>query len=152
MAGAATGPTRLCRVNEAPIDLAELVSFVTADACGAIATFVGTVRSPNDGQDVVHIDYQGYPAMIAAEMDRIADELERDAEGLRLALVHRLGRLLPAEASIAVVVSSPHRDAALDACRAGIEACKRRLPVWKYEVGSAGEGFVHGRSDAAPTL
>jgi molybdopterin synthase catalytic subunit len=145
------GSTR-CLVVEEPVDLQALVAAVSHDECGAVATFLGTVRSPNAGQSVQYIDYEGYPAMIVAEMQRIGDELHAVNSGLRVILTHRLGRLRPGEASIAVVVASPHRAAALDACRDGIEACKRRLPVWKYEVGESSEGFVRGRSDASPTL
>ncbi|MEZ4605274.1 MAG: molybdenum cofactor biosynthesis protein MoaE [Deinococcales bacterium] len=38
--------------------------------------FVGTVRSPNRGQVVTSIDYQGYEAMMKTQMAVIADELE----------------------------------------------------------------------------
>jgi molybdopterin synthase catalytic subunit len=134
------------------IDLAALVAEVEEPRCGAIATFLGTVRSPNDGQDVRYIDYQGYDAMIRAEMERIAAEL-REAHDVRgVVLAHRLGRLAPGVASIAIVVSSEHRGPALVACSEAIELCKQRLPVWKYEVGQAREGFVAGRNDAAATL
>ena len=50
-----------------------------------------------------------------------------------LGLHHRLGRLEIGEASIAIVVASPHRDAGFAALRAAIEAVKRDLPVWKRE-------------------
>ncbi len=46
----------------------------------------------------------------------------------RLAIVHRLGRLEIGETSVLIAVSSPHRAAAFDACRYGIDTLKRTVP------------------------
>jgi molybdopterin synthase catalytic subunit len=139
-------------VGEAPIDLQELIAFVTDPAYGAIATFVGTVRSPNAGVEVAYIDYEGYDAMIRTQMAEVAVELRREGQLGRIALAHRLGRLRPGEASIAVAVSGRHRRETLAACQHGIDLCKERLPVWKYEVGADGGAWVAGSSEAAPPL
>lgn len=151
-----TAPAALERyrfdVVEVPIELGELLAQAADPAWGARASFVGSVRSPNRGATVHHIDYEGYRAMMLAEMRRLADEVAaRHALG-RCVIVHRLGRLQPGEVSLAVVVASPHRQDALQACEALVEGLKARLPVWKYEVDDAGGTFVAGRSDAGPTL
>ena len=44
------------------------------------------------------------------------------------------------EASIAVVVASPHRAAAFDACRAIVEAVKADVPIFKRELWDDGRG------------
>lgn len=139
-------------VGEAPIDLGALVSAVAAPTFGAIATFVGTVRSPNAGVEVAYIDYEGYDAMIVTQMGEVAASLRSDASLGHIALAHRLGRLRPGEASIAVVVSGRHRRETLEACRRGIDLCKERLPVWKYEVGADGGAWVDGSSGVAKPL
>lgn len=139
-------------VGREPIDLAELVSFVTAPPFGAIASFVGTVRSPNRGSEVFYIDYEGYEAMIETQMRAVIAELRSHAELGHIALAHRLGRLLPGEGSIAVVVSGRHRRETLEACHRGIDLCKQRLPVWKYEVGNDGGAWLPGSSTVAQPL
>jgi len=128
-----------------PLDLSTLSSEVGDARSGAIASFVGTVRSPNLGREVFWIDYEGYDAMIQAELERIASELRAAFPLLGLALAHRLGRCLPGEASIAVVACSPHRAAAFDACREALERCKARLPIWKHESDETGAHWVDGR-------
>jgi molybdopterin synthase catalytic subunit len=47
--------------------------------------------------------------------------------------VHRLGVVLPGEASVAVAVSAPHRAAAFEAARWLIDTLKEEVPIWKQE-------------------
>jgi len=163
----------LLAVTEEPIDLSALFSAVGAPGLGATASFVGTVRSPNRGKQVSYIDYEGYGELINTVMAEIAAEArDRFASGgspeasagstvaaaagaasLRVAVVHRLGRIFPGEASLAVVIASVHRRSALEACAFVVEACKERLPVWKLEVTAGGSAeYVAGVTKAAPTL
>ena len=110
------------------------------------------MRSPNLGQNVRYIDYEGYEAMILGQMKRAAEELRGRLELGRIVIAHRLGRLEPGEASIMIVISSKHRRAALDACSSLIDRLKELLPVWKFEVADEAEGWVAGSSVAAETL
>lgn len=135
-----------------PIDPAQLLASVGSPACGAVASFLGSVRSPNRGQPVLHIDYEGYEAMMVAEMERLVQDLRARFEVGPVAIAHRLGRLRPGEIGLAVAVASAHRGAALEACADLVESLKTRLPVWKYEVGPERSSFVEGRTEAGPTL
>ena len=141
----ADAPFRLhLGLTREPLDLAPLIDDVADARSGAVASFLGTVRSPNRGRAVHRIDYQGYDAMVEAELERIAAELREAHRLLGLAIVHRLGVCLPGEASIAIVASSPHREAAFDACRDALERCKARLPIWKHEADEDGDHWVAG--------
>jgi len=62
----------------------------------------------------------------------------------RVALWHRLGRVLPSEGSILIVLSAPHRPEAFKACRYAIERVKQILPVWKKEFLPDGSYWVEG--------
>lgn len=139
-------------VTDAPLDLGDYHQRVAAPEYGAIASFLGTVRSPNLGQPVRYIDYQGYEAMIITQMRVIANELREAFELGKLLLAHRLARLEPGEASIAVVISAKHRRDALQACQQGIDRAKELLPVWKYEVGDRDAHWVPGAAKAGPLL
>lgn len=141
MSDATPGPEVLLVTYE-PLDLGRLIAAVADQRSGAVATFLGTVRSPNEGHVVRWIDYEGYEAMIDAELGRIALGVRRDHGVLGLALAHRLGRCSPGEASIAIVATSPHREAAFEACRAALTRCKARLPIWKHEVSEAGARWI----------
>jgi molybdopterin synthase catalytic subunit/molybdopterin converting factor small subunit len=139
-------------VTEAPLELAHYVALVSAPAYGAVSTFSGTVRSPNHGQDVRSIDYQGYEPMILSQMKRAALELRERFELGRITFAHRLGLLLPGEASIAIAISSAHRRDSLLATHAAIDRLKELLPVWKLETNTDGSHWVEGSATAAETL
>lgn len=116
-----------------PIDIASLTLEVSKDAHGAIASFIGTVRSSNDGKSVSGIDYSAYDAMAAKEMQAIAAEAGSKFNTDSIVVEHRLGLLSVGEASVAIVVSHGRRAPALDAVRYIIEALKTRVPIWKCE-------------------
>lgn len=139
-------------VGTEPVDVADVCERLADDALGGVALFLGRVRSPNAGQQVYYLEYEGYQEMILSEMADIAAELRSRFGELRLAMLHRLGRLEPREISLVVAVASPHRAAALSACAAGVEAVKNRLPVWKLEVGATGSTYVAGTSTAGEVL
>jgi molybdopterin converting factor subunit 1 len=139
-------------VTEAELELPHYFALVRDPRFGAIASFVGSVRSPNDGAVVHAIDYQGYEAMILSQMRVVASEVRERFKAGRVVLAHRLGRLEPGEASIAIVIAAVHRAEALSACHYAIERCKALLPVWKREATSQGERWVPGTTPDVRTL
>ena len=130
------------RVTKGPIDLQELVRFVTDAEAGAIATFIGTTRNNNEGRTVIALDYDGYVQMAEKELARIGEEAQKQWQICRIAIVHRLGPVQITEASVVIAVSSGHRDAAFAACRFAIEEIKRTVPIWKKEVFEGGEVWI----------
>ena len=130
------------RVTKGPIDLQELVRFVTDAEAGAIATFIGTTRNNNDGRTVIALDYDGYVAMAEKELARIGEDAKKRWQIFRMAIVHRLGPVQITEPSVVIAVSSGHREAAFAACRFAIEEIKRTVPIWKKEVFEGGEIWI----------
>lgn len=121
-------------LTRAPLDLAPLLAAVADPGCGAQAVFLGTVRNHNDGREVVAIDYSAYAPMAESVLARIVAGLEVSTPGLRLTLLHRLGKLAVGEAAIAIVAASPRRDGALGAIRTALERVKSEAPIWKREI------------------
>jgi len=116
-----------------PIDVPALIHEVADHANGATSLFVGTVRSSNDGKEVLMIEYSAYEEMAQSEMRRIlAEAAEKFAVG-QIAVEHRLGTLAIGDASIAIATGNPRRAPAIDAMRYVIEELKRRVPIWKLE-------------------
>lgn len=152
MSAQAAAERDVLAVTHDELRIEPLVAELIEPACGAVATFLGTVRSPNQGQEIDVIDYQGYEPMILSELRRLADELHERYDIARLAIQHRLGRLSPGEVSLIIVVTSGHRRPALVACQEALELVKSRLPVWKYEIGKERADFVPGKAEAGPTL
>ena len=130
------------RVQDEPIDLNELVRYVTDAEAGAIATFIGTTRNNNEGRKVIALDYDGYPEMAEKELARIGAEAKNKWPICKMAIVHRLGPVQIGEASVIIVVSSAHRDAAFAASRFAIEEIKKTVPIWKKEMFEGGEVWI----------
>ncbi len=139
-------------VTEDVLDLGACVLRASAPEYGAVSSFLGTVRSPNQGRNVAYIDYQGYEAMILEQMRRAAAELRAQFGLGRIVFGHRLGKLTPGEASIVIVVSSQHRKEALLAAHVAIDRLKELLPIWKLEATPEGQSWVEGSTTAAEPL
>lgn len=135
-----------CEMTAEPLSLAAADLYLVKPQYGAQAYFVGTVRSPNQGKDVEFIEYEGYDALARKVMQGAADTARERHGELRVYIQHRVGRLLPGEASILIGVASPHRRAALEACDDIIEYLKVHVPVWKHEGDEDGQHWVPGQT------
>lgn len=138
------------RLTFDPIDPDRLVAAVRRPTRGAVATFVGTVRSPNRGKEVLHIEYSAYEPMAEQVLDAIEAELRDRYPEIGVAALHRLGRIGVGDASVVVAVAAPHRQEALQACSDWIEQMKVRVPIWKKEFYSDGSAWVDNRDCTDP--
>ena len=132
-----------------PINHAEIVNSVECPEAGAIATFDGVVRNNARGKMVTHLFYEAYDGMALKEMESIAKSILKEQSILRLAIVHRIGKLEIGESSILIAVSSGHRAEAFQACRTTIDRVKERVPIWKKEYYVAGEFWVESYSGSS---
>ena len=123
----------MIRLTRDPIDHAALTEQVRSPHCGAVVTFLGTVRDLTGDKVTVALDYEAYPGMAEKKLAEIeADVRDRWPVG-DVALVHRLGRMEVGEVSVAVAVGCPHRADAFAACRHAIDRLKELVPIWKQE-------------------
>ncbi|HEY8077845.1 MAG TPA: molybdenum cofactor biosynthesis protein MoaE [Labilithrix sp.] len=129
-------------LREGPLSVDEATREVTRPGAGGIAVFVGVVRDENDGRSVTRLEYSAYASMAVKEMLAICDEIEREIEGARVAVQHRVGALVVGDAAVVCVASAPHRGEAFRACRALIDRIKERVPIWKREHGPDGAAWV----------
>ena len=134
------------RITDKPINLQELVDYVTDPEAGAIVPFIGTTRNNNEGRRVIALDYEGYREMAEKELARIGEQAREKWPICKMAIVHRLGPVQIGEASVIIVVSSAHRDAAFAASRFAIEEIKKTVPIWKKEVFEGGEVWIGTQS------
>ncbi len=120
------------RVTSDPLDPHRIEERARLNGCGAIATFVGVVRDPDDdGTRVPHLDYEAYQEMAEKELALVAGEALDRFSVHHVLVHHRTGRVLRSEPSVVVVVSAPHRQPALQACAYVIDELKARAPIWK---------------------
>jgi molybdopterin synthase catalytic subunit len=115
------------------IDHHALTEAVRRNDCGAVVTFLGTVRDLTGDQVTVGLDYEAYPAMAEKKLAEIERETRARWAVGEMMLVHRLGHLEVGEISVAVAVSCAHRGKAFEACRFAIDQLKELVPIWKKE-------------------
>jgi molybdopterin synthase catalytic subunit len=139
-------------LTTAALPVAEATEWATTPRSGAVVTFLGVVRDHAEGRDgVTGLTYEAYEEVAVRRMHEIAADARRRWPDLeRIALLHRTGDLDLSEASVAVVVSSPHRAEAFDAARFAIDTLKETVPIWKREHWAGGADWATSAHDARP--
>lgn len=113
--------------------------------------FLGTTREFTDGRRTVSLDYECYPEMAAATLHELEAESRRRWPLIELSVVHRVGHLELGEVSVAIAVSSAHRQAAFEAGQWLIDTMKQVVPIWKKEHGADGTSrWVHSGTGHRP--
>ena len=115
------------------IDTAALTAAAARPDCGAVLAFLGTTRNQHEGRAVVLLEYEAYERMALEALAHIETEVCARFAVRSCAIVHRLGEVPPAQASVVVVVAAVHRGPAFDACRWAMDELKRTVPIWKKE-------------------
>jgi molybdopterin synthase catalytic subunit/molybdopterin converting factor small subunit len=120
--------------------LEEALDATAAPDAGGTVAFVGTVRQ--DGGRVDRLRYSAYPEMADRVLRDVADEAAGKWPLHGVAILHAVGDLPVGERTVVVACSAAHRGEAFEACRYVIDEVKRRAPIWKKEIGPAGERWV----------
>jgi len=137
-------------LTENPIDIAAVVDSARSPAAGAVVLFLGTAREMTGRRKTSSLEYEAYPEMARAKLGELDDEARRRWPLVECALVHRLGHLDIGEVSVAIAVSSAHRDPAFEAGRWLIDRVKEVVPIWKKENWADGTSeWVHPGLEAS---
>ena len=123
---------------------------------GAICSFVGTVRDTRalTGQahdEIQSMELEHYPGMTEKSIEAMIEEAHRRFDFYAARVVHRVGRLLPADQIVLVAVTSAHRGESFKACEFLMDYLKTQAPFWKKEQSPQGAQWVDARvsDDAA---
>jgi molybdopterin synthase catalytic subunit len=126
------------------LDRDALVAAVSNPGVGGVVIFEGVVRDNARGKQVRYLEYDVYPEMAIQQIRAIVAEAEKRWGVDCVAVAHRIGRIEIGEASVIIVVATPHRAEAFEACRYIIDTLKTTVPIWKKEVATNGEEWVEG--------
>jgi MoaE-MoaD fusion protein len=118
----------------------EALAAVASAEAGGTVVFVGSVRA--EAGRVERLAYSAYEAMAERVLREVAEEAAAKWPLEGVAVLHGIGELDVGERTVAVACSAPHRAEAFEACRHVTDEVKRRVPVWKKEVGPGGERWV----------
>jgi molybdopterin synthase catalytic subunit len=141
----------MVRLTHDPIDHAILTDGVRRPGCGAVVSFLGTVRDLTGDEVTVALEYEAFPPMAERMMAEIVADVRARWPVGEVTVVHRLGRLEVGEISLAVAVSAPHRADAFAACWHAIDRLKEVVPIWKKDLGIGRAEWVHPDRPTAST-
>lgn len=148
----------LVTVQQEDFDVSQELSALRAQdlRVGAVCSFVGTVRDTRaltgQAQDEVQVmELEHYPGMTEKSIEAMIDEAHRRFDFYAARVVHRVGRLLPADQIVLVAVTSAHRGESFKACEFLMDYLKTQAPFWKKEQTPGGAHWVDARvaDDAA---
>lgn len=123
----------MIELTHQPIDATAVIERVSSPLAGAVVLFLGTTREWTGPRQTASLDYECYPEMARAKLAELESEARRRWPLVECVVVHRLGHLELGEASVAVAVSSAHRQAAFEAGEWLIDTLKQVAPIWKKE-------------------
>ena len=147
----------MIELTHTAIDTTRVLAAVSDANCGAEVLFVGTTRRWTQAQaagsdqpatiETSHLIYEAYQEMAVAQLERLEAEARNRWPIRQVAIVHRLGRVEPLEASVAIAVSCPHRSEAFEAAKWLIDEIKHHVPIWKQEhYVQSGPQWIHPTS------
>jgi len=140
------GVVRVVRVSAEPLDLDRVAAAVRDPAVGAVVLFEGVTRH------VPELEYEAYVEMAETRLRAIGEEVAADHGLTAVVLEHRTGTVPLGEPSVIVAAAAPHRGEAFAGARALIDRVKAEAPIWKVEVGAAGERTrIEGTLPPAPS-
>ena len=128
----------MIKLVDKPIDSAAVLDSVRSPQAGAIVLFLGTTREMTAGRRTNSLDYECYPEMTERKLTQLEADARQQWPIIKCTVVHRLGHLELGEVSVAVAVSTPHREDAFHAGRWLIDTIKQDVPIWKRENWSDG--------------
>ncbi len=137
--------------SQQPIDVQAVLEAVRTTQAGALVLFLGTVRSRSQGKVVVGLEYECYPEMAHQVLSQLVEQAKARWNLLGCAVVHRTGRVLVGEVSVAIACSAPHRADAFAAAQWLIDQLKHHVPIWKKEYYTDGTSqWVSAAGSAVP--
>jgi len=126
------------------IDAQSLLAGIKQPEDGACVLFEGIVRNNSRGRSTLYLDYEAYEPMALKQLEELGEQALAKFQIRDVAIVHRVGRLEIGDTSVLILVASPHRAAAFDACRWIIDTLKLTVPIWKKEYFEDGAVWADG--------
>ena len=117
------------------------------DNIGAVVSFSGYVREFSKEKQLKYMELEHYPGMTEKALESIVQKAKSHWGIEQTIIIHRVGKLLPKDVIVGVIVSSRHRSNAFKACEFIIDFLKTDAPFWKKEISDKGEVWVSERQE-----
>ena len=124
-----------------------ILKFSEKDNVGAVVSFSGYVREFSKEKQLKYMELEHYPGMTEKALESIVQKAKSHWDIEQTTIIHRVGKLLPKDIIVGVIVSSRHRSNAFKACEFIIDVLKTDAPFWKKEISDKGEAWVAEREE-----
>ena len=95
-----------------------------------------------NGTAIVSLTLEHYPGMTETKLDAIRTQAMQRWDLLDAMIIHRIGRLVPADHIVLVGTAAKHRHPAFAAAQFIMDYLKTEAPFWKAEETAAGSHWV----------
>ncbi|WP_029940793.1 molybdenum cofactor biosynthesis protein MoaE [Sphingomonas astaxanthinifaciens] len=133
-------------LSEESLDPASLLAGFTArlpGTVGAVMSFLGLARANGSAGEVLDaLVLEAHPTATLRSLDAIAADAVARFNLLAVEVVHRHGRIAPAEPIVWVAAAAAHRRAAFEACDQIMDRLKTEAVLWKREEGEQGRRWI----------
>jgi molybdopterin synthase catalytic subunit len=135
-------------IQENSFSISKIISDLSKrDNVGALVSFSGYVREFSKDRQLKSMELEYYPGMTEKALADIVQSAKSHWDIQEATIVHRVGKLLPKDIIVGVIVSSKHRSNAFKACEFIIDYLKTDAPFWKKETSEEGETWVSERQE-----
>tara|TARA_Y100000996_G_C22454781_1_gene615401 strand:- start:118 stop:561 length:444 start_codon:yes stop_codon:yes gene_type:complete len=136
-------------ISESTLDQSTAKKFVNTSSHGACTIFEGVTRDHSDNRKVKFLEYECYNPMAIKKLNEICSEILEKWD-VKVAILHRIGKLEIGEVSLIVAIGSPHRKEAIQACEYSVDRIKQIVPIWKKEFFEGGSVWIEDENGFRP--
>ena len=119
---------------------------------GAVVSFVGYVREFDLDRDITALELEHYPGMTERSLKMIVRQAKERWPLGAVRIIHRYGKLIPADRIVLVLTASAHRHAAFEANAFIMDYLKTQAPFWKKEYRGQDSRWVQARESDQQAL
>ena len=117
--------------NEIPIE--ETIALLRSPDCGAVISYLGTVRSYLENRQSKGLSFEVEDAVMQESLQKVEAEALQKFEVKQISIVHRTGSFVVGDDILLIAIGAGHRGPAFNACAYVIDRIKDLHEVWKRE-------------------
>jgi molybdopterin synthase catalytic subunit len=123
----------MIKVTSENIPVEETINSLRSPDCGAVISYLGTVRNYLDGKQSKGLSFEVEDAVMQESLDKIESQALQKFDVSQIAIVHRTGSFAVGDDILLIAISAGHRGPAFEACMHIIDLIKTLHDGWKRE-------------------
>ncbi|NQT74079.1 MAG: molybdenum cofactor biosynthesis protein MoaE [Chloroflexi bacterium] len=123
----------MVKVISENIPVEETINSLRSPDCGAVISYLGTVRSYLEGKQSKGLSFEIEDSVMQQSLEAVEAEAVKKFAISKIAIVHRTGSFAVEDDILLIAISSGHRGPAFDACKYIIDRIKELHDAWKRE-------------------